>query len=112
MAKKIKLAWSELNPAMFPKDVQDAVKAVHVATSALTAKFKALPEYKTQQAAIAAADALIRPYAPRIQVPAADGAMHPLVKPGEELALAYRYEKLSAASAPAKKASKANTILA
>ncbi len=107
MAKKIKLSWFDLDPAMFPADVQKAVDAVHKANTALSAKIKTLPETVAVEKAEAAADALLMPYAGRIQVPLdpekPQGDKVPLIMGNNVMTIGYRWGKLSVASkAPAK----------
>lgn len=128
MAKKVQLAWFDLDVEMFPENVQTKVLEVHLANAALSKAIAELPETVAQKAAIEAANKAILPFVDRIQVPVmvpsknakGESVMVPhetdkvkILTPGHTVELGYRWDKLSIAAKPiSKKAKSSGAVLA
>lgn len=90
MANDIKLAWFDLDPAMFPKAVQEALN-------------KAADARKRAAEATKAADDMLQGFAARIQVPNVTGGQRALLATGESMVISHRFGKLSVAATTTEK---------
>ncbi|HUP12937.1 MAG TPA: hypothetical protein VM187_12010 [Niastella sp.] len=105
---KVKATWIELNPAMFPVDVQSKYVASQEARKALT-ESKA---YKAAQDADKATIAAIRAFGDRIAAPDESGSVVKVLQTGHELAVSLKWNKLTVASVPKGRGVKSNAVLA
>jgi hypothetical protein len=85
-----KLAWFDLDAAMFPKEVK-----AQLDKAAEARKVAAIETKK--------ADDMIQTFAPRIQVPNLTGGQRKLLSDGESMVISHRFGKLSVAATTTEK---------